>query len=130
MIGVTIVAYHSLYVYKSVDNKMRGTYLGELEELVLLSVAALGDEAYAVSVRSEIETRANRQLNISAIHSCLYRLEDKGFLESYFGGATNKRGGKSKRMFRVTAYGYKTLKDSQEVRQSYWTAIPQLSSQK
>lgn len=109
---------------------MRGTYLGELEELVLLSVAALNDDAYAVSVRVEIEERANRTLNISAIHSCLYRLEDKGFLESYFGGATNKRGGKSKRLFRVTAYGYKTLKESREVKESFWTSIPQLSTQK
>ena len=107
---------------------MRGTYLGELEELVLLSVASLSEEAYAVSVRAEIEERANRTLNISAVHSCLYRLEDKGFLESYYGGATQKRGGKSKRLFRVTAYGYKSLKESQEIKQSFWQSIPQLST--
>lgn len=107
---------------------MRGTYLGELEELVLLAVAALNEEAYAVSVRAEIEERATRKLNISAIHSCLYRLEDKGFLESSFGGATQKRGGKSKRLFRVTAYGYKSLRESQEVKQDFWQSIPQLST--
>ena len=106
---------------------MRGTYLGELEELVLLSVAALQDEAYAVSVRQEIMERASRTLNISAIHSCLYRLEDKGFLESYMGGATNKRGGKSKRLFRVTAYGYKVLKESREIKLSFWRSIPQIT---
>lgn len=107
---------------------MRGTYLGELEELVLLSVASLSEEAYAVSVKAEIEEKANRTLNISAVHSCLYRLEDKGFLESYYGGATQKRGGKSKRLFKVTAHGYKVLKDSQEVKQSFWQSIPQLST--
>ncbi|GAB5525476.1 MAG: hypothetical protein Roseis2KO_33480 [Roseivirga sp.] len=109
---------------------MRGTYLGELEELVLLAVAALDENAYAVSVKSEIETRANRKVNISAIHASLYRLEDKGFLDSYMGEATNKRGGKSKRIFKVTTYGYKTLKEAQSVRQSFWGSIPQLSTQK
>lgn len=109
---------------------MRGTYLGELEELVLLSVASLHDNAYAVSVRTEIEERANRKVNVSAIHASLYRLEDKGFLESDFGGATKKRGGKSKRLFSVTAYGYKALKESQSVRESFWSSIPQLSTQK
>ena len=106
---------------------MRGTYLGELEELVLLSVAALQEEAYAVLVRQEIMDRADRTLNISAIHSCLYRLEDKGFLESYFGGATNKRGGKSKRLFRVTAHGYKVLRESRDVKMSFWQSIPQIT---
>lgn len=109
---------------------MRGTYLGELEELVLLAVAALNENAYAVSVRAEIESRANRKVNISAIHASLYRLEDKGFLDSYMGEATNKRGGKSKRIFKVTTYGYKTLKEAQSVRQSFWGSIPQLSTQK
>ncbi|MCE7995566.1 MAG: PadR family transcriptional regulator [Roseivirga sp.] len=109
---------------------MRGTYLGELEELVLLSVAALVDSAYAVAVRAEIEGRANRKVNISAIHASLYRLEDKGFLDSHMGEATNKRGGKSKRIFTVTTYGYKTLKEAQTVRQSFWGSIPQLSAQK
>lgn len=109
---------------------MRRIYLGELEELVLLAVASLTNNAYAVSVKSELEERANRKANISAIHSSLYRLEDKGFLKSDFGGATSKRGGKSKRLFYVTAYGYKALKESQEVRQSFWGSIPQLSTQK
>jgi DNA-binding PadR family transcriptional regulator len=108
---------------------MRGTYLGELEELVLLAVAVLNTDAYAVSVRKEIQERAQRKVNISAIHASLYRLEDKGFLDSYMGEATNKRGGKSKRIFKVTAYGYKSLKEAQGVRQSFWGSIPQLSSQ-
>lgn len=107
---------------------MRGTYLGELEELVLLAVAALDGNSYAVAVRAEIEDRANRKVNISAIHASLYRLEDKGFLNSYMGEATKKRGGKSKRIFKVTTYGYNTLKEAQTVRQSFWASIPQLSA--
>jgi PadR family transcriptional regulator, regulatory protein PadR len=109
---------------------MRGTNLGELEELVLLAVAALNDNAYAVTVKSEIEEKADRTLNISAVHTSLYRLEDKGFLESEVGGATNTRGGKSKRLFTVTAYGFKVLKESQELKQSFWKVIPQLSTEK
>ena len=109
---------------------MKGTHLGELEELVLLSVAALQGNAYAVTVKAELEEKADRRLNISAIHSCLYRLEDKGFLDSEVGGATNKRGGKGKRLFKVTAYGLKALKEAQEVRQSFWDIIPQLATNK
>lgn len=108
---------------------MKGTHLGEFEELVLLAVAALAENAYAVAVKDEIEEKAERKVNISAIHSSLYRLEDKGFLESEVGGATSKRGGKSKRFFKVTAYGYKSLKESQSLRQSFWNIIPQLSAQ-
>uniref|UniRef100_UPI0040470652 PadR family transcriptional regulator n=1 Tax=Roseivirga sp. TaxID=1964215 RepID=UPI0040470652 len=109
---------------------MRGTNLGELEELVLLAVAALNDNAYAVTVKSEIEEKADRTLNISAVHTSLYRLEDKGFLDSEVGGATNTRGGKSKRLFKVTAYGFKVLREAQELKQSFWKVIPQLSTEK
>jgi DNA-binding PadR family transcriptional regulator len=107
---------------------MKGSNLGELEELVLLAVAALNDNAYAVTVKTEIEEKAYRTLNISAVHTSLYRLEDKGFLESEIGGATKTRGGKSKRLFKVTAYGFKALKDAQELKQSFWKVIPQLSA--
>ncbi|HEY9116957.1 MAG TPA: PadR family transcriptional regulator [Roseivirga sp.] len=117
------------FIYKNEDN-MKGTHLGELEELVLLSVAAIRGNAYAVTVKAGLEDKADRKINISAIHSCLYRLEDKGFLDSEVGGATNKRGGKGKRLFKVTAYGLKALKEAQEVRQSFWDIIPQLATNK
>jgi len=109
---------------------MRGTHLGEFEELVLLAVAALNDNAYAVIVKGEIEEKADRKVNISAIHTALYRLEEKGFLESSVGGATKTRGGKNKRFFKVTAYGFKSLREAQSLRQSFWDVIPQLSTQK
>ncbi len=104
---------------------MKGNYLGEFEELVLLNVASLGEEAYAVSVKNEIEQ--HRKVNISAIHSALYRLEDKGFLTSEFGGAASKRGGKQKRFFKITAAGLAELQRSKDLRQEYWKNIPQLS---
>ena len=106
---------------------MKGSYLGEFEELILLTVAAIGNEAYAVSVKSDIESTANRKVNISAVHSSLYRLEDKGFLSSEFGGAESKRGGKKKRYFKVSNSGMEVLKAVKELREQYWHNIPQLS---
>lgn len=106
---------------------MKGTYLGELEELILLAVASLATEAYAVSVKAELEQGAKRKTNISAIHSVLYRLEGKGYLTSSFGGATQKRGGKMKRYFRVTAEGLDALREAKLIREQYWKSIPQLT---
>ncbi len=105
---------------------MKGTYLGEFEELILLAVASKTD-AYAVNVKEEIETNADRTINISAVHSALYRLEEKGFLKSSFGGATQKRGGKEKRIFEVTKIGFEALRESKKLRELFWKNIPKLS---
>lgn len=106
---------------------MKGSNLGEFEELVLLTVAALGTEAYAVSVKTHIAEQSKRHVNISAIHSSLYRLEDKSFLTSKFGGSTSKRGGKQKRYFQVTSAGFSTLQQAKDMKQQLWNTIPQLS---
>jgi DNA-binding PadR family transcriptional regulator len=108
---------------------MKGTNLGEFEELVLLTVASLGTEAYAVSVKAEVESNADRKANISAIHSGLYRLEDKGFLNSEFGAATQKRGGKPKRFFNVTSAGFAALQQAKDLKEQLWSSIPQLTFQ-
>lgn len=107
---------------------MKGIHLGEFEELVLLAVASLDDNAYAVSVQAELLERVNRKANVSAIHTALYRMEDKGLLESSRGGAEAKRGGKNKRLFKVTIYGYKLLRESKQVRESFWKTIPEISA--
>lgn len=106
---------------------MKGDYLGEFEELILLMVASLRGNAYAVSVKKEIEVIADRKVNISAVHSALYRLENKGFLSSGLGGASATRGGKSKRLFEVTSAGVEMLRASKELREQIWKNIPQLS---
>ena len=106
---------------------MKGDYLGAFEELILLTVASLNKDAYAVSVKREIEVQAKRKTNISAIHSSLYRLEDKGFLISEFGGATQRRGGKKKRYFYVTNAGFAVLQEAKDLREKYWKSIPQLA---
>ena len=106
---------------------MKGTNLGEFEELILLMVASLGTEAYAVAVKEELAKQASRDVNISAVHSALYRLEEKGFLNSRFGGATQKRGGKKKRFFQVTSTGFEMLRESKKLKEQLWSTIPQLA---
>ena len=103
---------------------MKGTNLGELEELVLLVVGVLFDEAYGVAIQEELEQRCGRKATLSTIHVALHRLEEKGFLESRLDGATNERGGRRKLLFRVTKAGQKALANAREMRNELWKAIP------
>ena len=105
---------------------MRNTYLGEFEELVLTMVGILKDEAYGNSIVIEIKTKLDRKVNLSGVHVTLYRLEDKGLVKSYMGGATNERGGRRKRYFELTSAGIKALQSIQEQRLKLWKLVPQL----
>lgn len=100
------------------------TNLGELEELILLIVGALYDDAYGVSIQNELMERCNREATLSTIHVALHRLEEKGFLESRFDGATNERGGRRKLLFRVTKSGQKALANARTMRNELWRLIP------
>src|ERR1700720_50187 len=80
-------------------------YLGEFEHIVVLALLRLGDRAYGVTVRQEIEFRTNREVSIGAVYATLDRLEAKGYVRSRLGEPTPERGGRSKRFFRVTAKG-------------------------
>ncbi len=102
---------------------MSRTYLGELEELVLLMVALLNKEAYGVSISEELKAQADRTITISAIHAVLHRLEEKGFVKSSMGGASAERGGRRKRLFRITAYGRQTLEELRDTRDQIWSVL-------
>ena len=106
---------------------MKKYQLGEFEEIVLLTVGVLYNEAYGVAIKDEIETRLNRKVSVGAMQSALRRLEKKGFLDSREGEATKKRGGKPKRFFTITAYGKEALKYSQDVRTELWNSIPEVA---
>lgn len=106
---------------------MKGNYLGEFEELILLTVASLGLEAYGVSVMKYLSEHANRNVNISAIHQGLKRLQSKGLVTSHVGGATQERGGRSKRFFRLTDSGKITLKEIMELKIELYQRVPDLS---
>jgi PadR family transcriptional regulator, regulatory protein PadR len=105
---------------------MRKEYLGEFEELVLTMVGILQDEAYGNAIVTEIKDRVGRDVNLSAVHVTLYRLEDKGYVKSRMGGATNARGGRRKRIFQVTNAGLSMLRSLKEARMDLWKLIPQL----
>jgi DNA-binding PadR family transcriptional regulator len=103
---------------------MKRTFLGEFEEIVLLTVAILGEDAYGVTVTQELEQKTGRAVGFSSIHTTLQRLEEKGFLSSRMGGATAERGGRRKRYFEVTALGRKALMEVKQVREELWGALP------
>ena len=67
---------------------MKGDHIGELEELVLLTVGSLDDQAYAVKIMDEIKEHTSRMIDVTAIHSVLRRLDKKGLVSSEMGGAT------------------------------------------
>ena len=108
---------------------MKGTYLGEFEELVLLVVAAQNQDAYGISVMEEIKSEIGRSVNISAVHSSLRRIETKGFVKSEMGGATSERGGRRKRYFRITQGGLAVLNLIKEQRNQLWNRVPDFSLQ-
>lgn len=105
---------------------MKKTKLGEFEELVLLTVAALQQEAYGVEIKRELESRMRTRLSVGSIQSALKRMEDKGFLTSHFGEATQRRGGKRKRIYTTTAYAHKVLNEMKEIRAGLWKVIPEV----
>jgi PadR family transcriptional regulator PadR len=79
--------------------------LGEFEYLLLTSAARLGKDAYGVAIRIEIENVTGRSCSIGALYTTLDRLELKGFVKTWTGDATPRRGGRPKRMVRVTPLG-------------------------
>lgn len=103
---------------------MKGTSIGEFEELCLLAVGLLYPDAYGISVKDEIEKRSGRSATISTIHSTLIRLEEKGFLKSAMGGASDVRGGRTKRLFELTAFGKNAINEARELRNGMWRDIP------
>jgi DNA-binding PadR family transcriptional regulator len=84
-------------------------YLGEFEQLILLAILRLGDDAYGVTIRSELAERAGRTVAPGAMYTALERLETKGLIVSRMSDPTPQRGGRAKRLVTVTAPGKKAL---------------------
>ena len=105
---------------------MAREHLGEFEELILTLVAALREDAYGAAISEEIEYRLKRDVNLSAVHVTLYRLEDKGLTKSSLGGSTKERGGRRKRIYTITSAGMAMLRGMKESRVDLWKMIPQL----
>lgn len=106
---------------------MKETRLGEFEEVIMLLVGILGDEeAYAFKIADEFKSQTGRAVSIGAVHSTLSRLEDKGFLASEMGKSTAERGGRRKRIYIITAYGQRVLKESRDFKMNLWQQYPAL----
>ena len=98
--------------------------LAGFEELVLLATASLGEEAYGVTVQQRLEHETGSAVALGAVYAVLDRLERKGYVRSSWGEATPQRGGRRKRMFRVTAPGLTALRQMGRIRSRLAQPIP------
>jgi len=103
---------------------MKGTNLGEFEEIVLLIVLVLQSDAYVNRIKEALLEQTGRNTAMGALHATLTRLEDKGFLESEMKGATTERGGRRKRVYQLTAAGISVINEVKEMRQNLWGQVP------
>jgi PadR family transcriptional regulator PadR len=97
--------------------------LGEFEQSLLLAIAHLGDNAYGVAIRQEIETRTGRDIAVGALYTSLARLERKGYVRSTMSDPTPQRGGRSKRHFTLKAAGATALRQSHERLARMWEGL-------
>ncbi len=98
-------------------------HLGEFEQIVLLAVLRLGENAYGVPVRQEIEQRTGRSLTVGALYRTLDRLEGKGYVASWFGDPVPERGGRSNRYFRVEPLGVRALRQCLQELAAMWDGV-------
>ena len=98
----------------------RSVFLGEFEQITLLAVARLGEDAYGVVIRQEIEERSNRPVAIGSVYAALDRMERKGLIRSAVGEPTPERGGRAKRFFELSPSGLKALVDARETLDRFW----------
>jgi PadR family transcriptional regulator, regulatory protein PadR len=103
--------------------KQSSAPVGEFEQLVLLAVIRLGEGAYAVPVRVEIEERTQRAASRGAIYITLDRLEEKGFLRSHLADGTAERGGRQRRYYRITPAGERALENSWQALKRMWEGL-------
>ena len=102
------------------------TTLGGFEQTVLLATLRLEDEAYAVTIREELEAQTGRATARGALYTALERLESKGYMSSRMGAPTPARGGRAKRFYRVTRSGVEALKDSKQTMERLWQGLDSL----
>ena len=107
---------------------MADLYLGEFEQIVLLAILRVREDAYGVPIRLEIESRTGRSVTVGALYRTLDRLEEKGYVASRFGDPTPERGGRSKRYFKVRPPGLRALRASRAALTAMWEGLdPQVS---
>ena len=101
--------------------------LSRTDEIVMLAIWRLGDNAYGVTIREEIGAATGKNWSFGAIHVTLNRLERKGLVRSHMSGAESHRGGRSKRLFTLRPAGRELLTEMQRLQVSMWAGIDELS---
>lgn len=107
---------------------MKKYHLGEFEEIVILTIAVLHKEAYGTAIKHDIQSRLDRKVSMGAMHTALVRLEDKGYVKSSAGEATEERMGRPRRYYQITAAGKKAMERARDARNQLWKAIPNPSA--
>jgi PadR family transcriptional regulator len=101
----------------------RSGYLGEFEQIVLLAIVRLGDEAYGMRIRAEIEARAGRKATIGAVYATLERLVAKGYVRQVDEPGGEERSGLARRFFTVTRAGEQSLEDARDLQARMWAGL-------
>lgn len=102
----------------------KGEFLGEFEQLVLIALLRLTDDAYGMAVRREIAERAGRDVSIGAVYATLDRLEEKGFVRSRLDPPSDDRGGRARKCFTITGAGSRALERSQQALRHMLEGLP------
>ena len=97
--------------------------MGEFEQLVLLAVLRMGNDAYGMEVRSEIEKRTGRDVSYGAVYTALDRLETKGYVAYRMGEPTAERGGRARKYFQVLPAGREALRDTRRALAVMWEGV-------
>ena len=98
--------------------------LSRREEQILLAIWELKEDAYLVAIRKYLSSVMKKKWTVGAIHKPLRLLEDRGFVEAYLGEATAKRGGRSKKIYKITQKGYALLTEYKKVYETLWAKFP------
>lgn len=104
------------------------TLLTRAEEMILLSIKRLKDNAYCVSIFDEIQRITQKKWTLGGIYIPLYRLEKNGYVKSRLGQPTAERGGKSKRFYRLTPKGLKSLEAIKKIEIAMWEGLTHLGN--
>jgi len=102
-------------------------FLSRPEEIILFTILKLKQDAYCVPIRDKASEISGKEWSFGAVYVPLHRLEKKGFVKSFFDDPTPKRGGRSKRIYKITKAGMKALVEVRELHESMWAETPELS---
>jgi PadR family transcriptional regulator PadR len=109
------------------DRKKSSRFLSRAEEMILLAIWRLGNDAYCVPILEEMIQRTGRRWTLSGIYIPLGRLEKNKLVESYFSDPLPARGGKRRRFYRITRDGFAALKEIKALEKSMWIGLPEAS---